>query len=48
MAAFFQVENLFWVAFVAAAAALIYAGVQLYRIWKDLSTSFPGSWARAF
>lgn len=34
MAAFFQVENLFWVAFVAAAAALIYAGVQLYRIWK--------------
>lgn len=34
MAAFFHVENLFWVAFVAAAAALIYAGVQLYRTWK--------------
>lgn len=34
MAAYFQVENLFWVAFLAAAAALIYAGVQLFRLWK--------------
>lgn len=34
MAAFFHVENLFWVAFVAAAAAFIYAGVQFYRTWK--------------
>lgn len=34
MAAFFHVENLFWVAFVAAAGAFIYAGVQFYRTWK--------------
>lgn len=33
MAAFFHVENLFWVAFAAAAVALIYAGVQFYRTW---------------
>lgn len=31
MTFFFQVENLFWVGFAAAAAALIYAGVQAFR-----------------
>lgn len=34
MAVYFQIENLFWLGFVAAAAALIYAGVQTYRLWK--------------
>lgn len=34
MAAFFHVENLFWVAFVAAAVAFLYAGAQFYRTWK--------------
>lgn len=46
MAFALRVENLFWIAFVAAAAALIYAGVQIFRLWKLPEEDALGSFSR--
>lgn len=47
MAFYFQVENLFWTGFVAAAAALIYAGIQAYRVLKLPEDEALGEFSRA-
>lgn len=45
--AFFQIENLFWVGFVAAAAVLVFAGAQVYRLLKLPEGQELGEFSRA-